>query len=173
MSDSTDPGEPAVRVEVPGGQGAQIGNFNTQNNNFVTYIENQSVQAPAVPAHSSTGIHTHAEEIAGLTGLRRNLTGQFLPFVAPGQGAETHPDQLLSGLTGTDGSPGVLLLGAAGTGKTRTCFEVGNRAVERGWTVLHVTPGEPLVTTDQLAEAIAAADDQVLVIIDYLNECQG
>jgi hypothetical protein len=173
VSDGTDPGEAAVRVEVSGGQGTQVGSLNTQHNNFVTYIENQSVQAPAVPAHTPAGIHTHAEEIAGLTGLRRNLTSQFLPFVPPGQGAETHPDQLLSRLTRTDGPPGVLLLGAAGTGKTRTCFEVGDRAADQGWDVLHVTPGEPLVSTDQLAGAIAAAGEQVLVIIDYLNECQG
>jgi hypothetical protein len=169
VSDGTDHAEPAAQVAVPHGQGTQVGNFNTQHNSFVTYIGNQPVQVPAIPA----GIHTHAEEIAGLTGLRRNLTGQFLPFVAPEQNAETHPDQLLSRLARTDEQPGVLLLGAAGTGKTRTCFEVGNRAVEQGWTVLHVTPGEPLVTTDQLAEAIARTDGQVLVIVDYLNECQG
>jgi len=120
-----------------------------------------------------TGIRSHAAEVAGLSGLRRNLTGAFLTYVPPPGNAPTHPDRLLERLTGPGGKDGVLLVGVAGVGKTRTCFEVGTRAEAAGWSVLHVVPGEPHVTTDQLKDAIATAGARVLVIIDYLNECQG
>src|SRR5215467_6171793 len=44
-------GEPRRLVEVPGGQGVQAGDYNTQDNTYIgTYIESQVVQAPAVTA---------------------------------------------------------------------------------------------------------------------------
>lgn len=169
MSGSTDSKEPVARVEISGSQGTQVGDYNTQDNTYITYLENPVIQVASLPAQVAAGIHTHAEEVAGLSGLRRNLTGEFLPFLPPGPQDETHPDQLFSQLSGMDMAGGVLLVGAAGTGKTRTCFEVGDRAAAQGWTVLHVKPGEPLVTTDQLGDAIGAGGRRVLVIIDYLN----
>lgn len=138
----------------------------------INKIEYQVVVA-AEPISRSVGIRTHAEEVAGLSGLRRHLTSEYLPFVAPGPDDEAHPERILSRLATRDGKGGVLLVGVAGIGKTRICFEVGARAVASGWAVLHVIPGEPLVTTDQLATAIEDAGDRVLVIIDYLNESAG
>ena len=170
--DPADSDAPLVRVEISPGQGAQIGNFNNQDNTYFTYVDRPFIQLAPHVDEAAPGIRTHAEEVAGLSGLRRNLTGKYLPFVPPDAQDEAHPDQLFLKLSSDSGSAGVLLVGAAGTGKTRTCFEVGDRAVAAGWSVLHVKPGEPLVTTDQLGEAIAAYG-QVLVIIDYLNECQG
>ncbi|GLW25293.1 hypothetical protein Mame01_53350 [Microbispora amethystogenes] len=129
------------------------------------------------PEHTDTlisaGIVSHADEIASLNGLRRNLRDECLPFVSPPTEADCHPDRLFSTLQGLDAADGILLVGAAGAGKTRTCFEVSDRAVAAGWDVLHVRSGEPLVTSDELANAIAATGDRVLVIIDYLNECRG
>ena len=130
---------------------------------------------PAAPDPNliSSGIVTHAEELNSLSGLRRNLRSDCLPFVPPGPG-EPHPDYLFSRLSELAGTSGILLVGAAGTGKTRTCFEVAGRAVTAGWSVLHVKIGEPPVTNKQLELAVDQADgDHVLVIIDYLNECRG
>ncbi|TDC85583.1 serine protease [Actinomadura sp. 7K507] len=115
------------------------------------------------------GIVGHADEIRGLAGMRENLTR--MPFVPPAEGADTHPRRLLSMLSDRTDDRGVLLVGAAGVGKTRTCFEVGTLAEQQGWTVLHVRAGEPGVTAEQLAASIGGASGDVLVIIDYLNEC--
>ncbi|GAA4632735.1 hypothetical protein GCM10023196_067370 [Actinoallomurus vinaceus] len=117
------------------------------------------------------GIVRHSDEIRGLAGMRANLTEDRLPFVAPAETSDTHPQQLLSLLSDPTDDRGVLLVGAAGVGKTRTCLEVGTLAEEEhGWTVLHVRTGEPAVTTEQLAAAIAATTGDVLVIVDYLHE---
>ncbi|WFE31699.1 serine protease [Micromonospora sp. WMMD975] len=121
------------------------------------------------------GIVPHADEVAGLDGLLRNLQEECLPFVPPMDAtAPTHPDRLLERLNESAGRSGVLLVGAAGAGKTRTCFEVGMRAEKDGWTVLHVKSGEPLVTNADVAEALqSVGSERTLVILDYLNECRG
>jgi hypothetical protein len=116
------------------------------------------------------GIVRHSDEIRGLAGMRANLTESRLPFVFPAEDSDTHPRRLLSLLSDPNDDRSVLLVGAAGVGKTRTCLEVGTQAEEEGWTVLHVRTGEPTVTTEQLAAAIAASTGDVLVIVDYLHE---
>ena len=64
----------------------------------------------------------------------------------------------------------MLLVGAAGVGKTRTCFEVATQAVNDGWAVMHVTAGEAAVRSDDLYEAIVAESaDRILIVLDYLN----
>ncbi|MGW7356776.1 trypsin-like peptidase domain-containing protein, partial [Streptomyces sp. NPDC054802] len=121
-----------------------------------------------------TGVVDHREEIGGLIGIAANLRGEQLPFVAPEDTSPAHPDQILTQLEATAGESGILLLGPAGAGKTRTCLEVGDRALTAGWTVLHVKPGEPHVTTDQLISVLDnLSSPRVLFIIDYVNECHG
>ena len=136
-----------------------------------------TADAPEAVTDSSlaySGIVTHAEEVSSLSGLRRNLRADQLPFVPPDLDDESHPDNLFSRLSELAGVSGVLLVGAAGTGKTRTCFEVADRSQAHGWAVLHVKVTEPAVTNSQLESAVErASSDQVLVIIDYLNECPG
>lgn len=126
---------------------------------------------PAEEAALGDGIVRHSDEVRGLAGMRENLMGSRLPFVAPPEDADTHPRRLLSLLADPADDRGVLLVGAAGVGKTRTCFEVGALAEADGWTVLHLRSGDPGVTAEQLGAAIAATEGDVLVIIDYLNEC--
>ncbi|HEY0640130.1 MAG TPA: hypothetical protein VGD67_21070 [Pseudonocardiaceae bacterium] len=130
-----------------------------------------------IPEHrlQLTGIHTHREEIAGLDGFRRNLLEGNLPFVPPTDPEDrTHPRRLLDELGADAGPPGVLLVGAAGVGKTRTCFEVAGQAIQAGWAVLHVVPGDLGVTSAVLHQAIVAERaDRVLVVLDYLNEYRG
>ncbi|WBB53976.1 trypsin-like peptidase domain-containing protein [Verrucosispora sp. WMMD573] len=115
-----------------------------------------------------TGIVEHA---AALTELADNLRDDRLPYVSPADSdAATHPVQLLKRLDEQAGQSGLLLVGQAGIGKTRTCLEVAGRAVDEGWRVLHVRPGEPLVTTEQLIEVVTGCtDERLLIIIDYLN----
>ncbi|GAB3863198.1 hypothetical protein GCM10029963_71250 [Micromonospora andamanensis] len=115
-----------------------------------------------------TGIVEHAE---ALTELADNLRDDRLPYVSPTDSDDaTHPVRLLRRLDEQAGQSGLLLVGQAGIGKTRTCLEVAGRAVDAGWRVLHVRPGEPLVTTEQLIEVVTgSADERLLIIIDYLN----
>jgi hypothetical protein len=122
-----------------------------------------------------SGIATYADMVAGLDGLQRNLLEGNLPYVPPGEPASPlSPSNLLTRLmVRTDEAPGVLLVGAAGVGKTRTCFEVARLAIQHGWAVLHVTSGEPAVTITEIHEAILQTRaDRVLVVLDYLNECR-
>ncbi|WP_341716668.1 hypothetical protein QQG74_22135 [Micromonospora sp. FIMYZ51] len=126
-------------------------------------------QLERVPAQLlPTGVVEHDE---ALTGLADHLRGDLLPYVPPADaGAATHPGRLLERLDELAGTCGLLLVGQAGIGKTRTCFEVANCAVDAGWRVLHVRPGEPLVTTEQLLDVVTGAtDERLLIIVDYLN----
>ncbi|RIV39942.1 serine protease family protein [Micromonospora radicis] len=115
-----------------------------------------------------SGIIEHAE---ALTELADNLRDDRLAYVPPADPqAPTHPARLLDRLDELTGQCGLLLVGQAGIGKTRTCLEVAGQAVDAGWRVLHVRPGEPLVTTEHLIEVVTGAtDDRLLIIIDYLN----
>jgi hypothetical protein len=109
------------------------------------------------------------ELVEGLGDFRRNLTPERLRFVSPGSDHFADPDNLFRRLVAS-ADRGVLLVGAAGTGKTRTSMEVGRRALDAGWRVLHVLPGEDASVTDQIAEEVFADTSPVLVVVDYLNE---
>ncbi|MEU1482564.1 hypothetical protein [Streptomyces sp. NPDC005752] len=111
------------------------------------------------------------ELIEGFGDFKKNLTPEHLPFVSPGSKHDADPQNLFKTLV-TSSDRGVLLVGAAGTGKTRTGLEVGRWALQAGWRVLHVLPGENLALNDQVAEQVLADPSPVLVVIDYLNEAQ-
>ena len=136
---------------------------------FVHLAELTEVQVPDQVPQSQV-IISHQVMVASLTGFRRNLRNDCLPFVPPASGAPEHPEVLFDSLVEQAGHRGVLLVAPAGAGKTRTCFEVGNRAVAAGWDVLHVPPGEPMATAADIADAILASGPRVLLLFDYLNE---
>lgn len=119
------------------------------------------------PFDAEIGIVEHDVLVRGLDRVGRFL--DRLPFVPPPEDSDFHPDNLFSRLAEGNGSE-VLLLGAGGVGKTRTCFEVAKAAKKRGWRVLHVLSGGLPVTAEQLRRAVTARPGPVLVIIDYLNE---
>ncbi|GHJ47599.1 hypothetical protein Cs7R123_49410 [Catellatospora sp. TT07R-123] len=125
---------------------------------------------PLSEADSFNGIVEHMDEVRGLTGMAANLRIESLPYLAPDPISNTHPDRILDELDRCASESGTLLVGAAGIGKTRTCFEVGERAVSAGWQVLHVKAGKTPVTTEQLLSTILRGPSRVLVIVDYLNE---
>lgn len=126
------------------------------------------------PSPDATGGHgcvrTHAEVMRGLLGRRSYLDQERLPFVHPGTDHPSDPERLF-GRLGAGGSRGVLLIGPAGSGKTRTCFEVARRAHRAGWQVLHVQP-DSAVTVDDLAAAVLSCERRrVLLVLDYLDAC--
>ncbi|SFT21680.1 serine protease, partial [Streptomyces sp. ok210] len=120
-------------------------------------------------ADPMTAVVEQQELIDGLGGFKQNLTPEHLPFVSPGIDHEAEPQNLFHRLVESDGR-GILLVGAAGTGKTRSGFEVGRIALEADWRVLHVRPGRESSITDQISGQIFKEDGDVLVVIDYLNE---
>ncbi|MEU3481173.1 hypothetical protein ACI2LO_11475 [Streptomyces sp. NPDC033754] len=115
-------------------------------------------------------IHQH-ELVSGFGDFKKNLTSEQLSFVSPGPDHPAEPANLFVRLV-SSGDRGVLLVGAAGTGKTRAGIEVGRIALEAGWRVLHVLPGEDSSVTDVIAEQVCAEQTPALVVVDYLNESQ-
>ncbi|MFF8730812.1 trypsin-like peptidase domain-containing protein [Streptomyces sp. NPDC015171] len=106
--------------------------------------------------------------LAGLTGFKKNLISDHLPFVPPGTEHEADPDRIMRRiLEGAD--DGLLLVGTAGTGKTRTGIEVGRLAQAAGWRVLHVRPGGSASLVEEIAKEVMADSRDVLVVLDYLN----
>jgi hypothetical protein len=115
-------------------------------------------------------VPSHGEYCASLTGFRRYLQPEVLPFIAPEEGANTQPEAILSRLEALAGSGGVLLKGVGGVGKTRTALEVGHRAEAKGWRVLHALPGEPGVTVEELREVLLSGSAPTLLVFDYLDQ---
>lgn len=115
-------------------------------------------------------VRTHADVMRSLLGRRSYLDQEHLPFIHPGMDHASHPDHLFARLS-TARSRGVLLIGPAGSGKTRTLFEVTHRADRAGWQVLHVQP-DSTVTVDDIAESVLSCGRRrVLLILDYLDAC--
>ncbi|WP_189741336.1 serine protease [Streptomyces nojiriensis] len=115
-------------------------------------------------------VRTHAEVMRRLLGRRSFLDEEHLPFIHPGMDHTSHPDHLFARLS-SGRSRGALLVGPAGSGKTRTCFEVAHRADRAGWHVLHVQPDSAVTVDDVAASVFSCARRRVLLILDYLDAC--
>ncbi|MFB6636286.1 caspase family protein [Streptomyces chartreusis] len=107
--------------------------------------------------------------VDGLAGYRKSLIPECLPFVSPGPSHPSEPHQLFCRLRDHD-DRGVLLVGAAGAGKTRTSLEVGWIALREGWRVFHVIPERGSSLTMRMAAAVLEENSPVLIVVDYLNE---
>jgi hypothetical protein len=114
----------------------------------------------------------HEEYVRSLQGFRELLLDDRLSFVAPVPQASYHPDRVLEHAIALANQKGVLLIGPGGVGKTRTLMEVATRANASGWRVLHALPGEPALTTEELADVVLQGYDPTLVLIDYLDQVQ-
>ena len=108
---------------------------------------------------------------AGLSGFRRFLGGEALPFRAPAANSIHHPETLFRRLSDSQAAQGILLVGAGGVGKTRTSYEAALLAEKQGWRVLYVLPTDPPVTIEQLsASVLAQRSCKTLVIFEYLDQ---
>ncbi|MBQ1040645.1 hypothetical protein [Micromonospora sp. C81] len=137
------------------------GIVNTGDNAMVVKVD-----APRRP----TRVLPHEQMIRGLHGRRTYLLDEELPFVGPGPDHEADPVRLLARLSGPE-PRGVLVTGAAGAGKTRTCFEVAARAAAAGWQVLHVMASPVVIVEDLAEDALGSSDRRVLLVLDYLDAC--
>ena len=115
-------------------------------------------------------ISSHAEYAASLTRFRRYLLEDNLPFVEPGPEARSRPQYVLEQLQARARTGGVVLKGIGGVGKSRTSLEVALLADAAGWRVLHVLPGEPGITVEDLSSVIFPGSAPTLLIFDYLDQ---
>ncbi|MFK0017063.1 hypothetical protein [Streptomyces sp. NPDC091027] len=104
------------------------------------------------------------------TARSRHLLESELPFLGPGPGHPAAPANLLALL---EDSPGVLLTGPAGAGKTRTLVEVAALAEGDGWQVLYVRPDSETANSHVERAVLAEPAARTLLLIDYLEVCAG
>lgn len=111
---------------------------------------------------------SHRTYVERLADFELNLTSGTLPFLAP-SGHPSSPSNLLNSLEKSSHG-GILLSGGAGAGKTRTCIEVAELAVDRGWRVFHVVAQGTDVIIPDIAGAVLRDTTPAIVILDNLNE---
>jgi hypothetical protein len=116
------------------------------------------------------GVVGHYDYDQSLSGFRLYLKEDKLPYVAPTENDQALPENLLFSLEQAASTAGILLVGAGGVGKTRTCFEVARLADQKGWRVLHLLPGEPPITASSLQEIVLQGCTPTLLVIDYLDQ---
>lgn len=119
------------------------------------------------------GIRTHAQELARGANKKKYLTEDRLPFVHPREGRHpADPVNLWARLTAPspESARGVILIGPAGAGKTRTCFEVAALADRTdGWRVLHIAADARVTAADLVAAVSMPPRQNVLLVFDYLD----
>ncbi|GGS98880.1 trypsin-like peptidase domain-containing protein [Streptomyces cinerochromogenes] len=130
------------------------------------------VPQAAGPRRLPRGVRPHAQVLARSVHGKKYLTDDQLLFVRPRGGRHpADPHQLWSRLSG--GTPravrGVMLVGQAGTGKTRTCFEVAARADGEGWSVFHAGVGAAVTAEDLVDVVRGVPGRKVLFVFDYLD----
>jgi hypothetical protein len=178
-------GAPVRRASDDAVVGVVRGRYNSVDGWFrdsvwTAWTEDLAALAPWELSWFSPHLRTHEQALRELAGTERYLTQQQLEFVSPGARSAAAPERLLNQLDAqfepggiAEPKRGVLLEGVAGAGKTRTCYEVADRARGRDWLVLHTTPTS-MVTGDELVRAALeharlAGADRVLLVLDYLD----
>ncbi len=124
------------------------------------------------PFPEQQAILSFAQYRREMTGFRRYLRPEILPFHPPSIDREFHPIRLLETLQAqTTETRGVLLIGVGGIGKTRTTYETALRASELGWHVLYMLPRGEHVRASQVCNAIfASGSTNVLLVVEYYDQ---
>ncbi len=138
VSDGADGGEPPVtRVEVPGGQGVQVGDHSTQLNQFIeNYIAQQVIQPP--PAVSGPVVVGEVPQRAPAFQLRGELVARL-----------------------GESGPGVMVVravtGMRGVGKTQLAAAYARSCIDAGWRlVAWVNAGDHAKVLNGLADIAVA-----------------
>ena len=117
----------------------------------------------AGPADTSTAEKfTRYGEFSGRK--QRQLRSDAIKFADPSN--DTSPTELLARIS--DDEQGILLIGPAGSGKTRTCLEVAMLAGS-DWRVLFAEENAALTNDDVRHAVLDYQPARALVIIDYLE----
>src|SRR5262249_4079707 len=95
---------------------------------------------------------------------QKQLMSDAIEFADPG--GETSPAQLLRRLS--DDEQGILLIGPAGSGKSRTCLEVAALA-KFDWRLLFIENTAVLTEDDLRHAALDYRPARTLVIFDYID----
>jgi hypothetical protein len=115
---------------------------------------------------------THERALGQPSVRNQYLRNEKLKFVNPGVDHPTAPGNLWRRLVDGEAGHGVLLVGPAGAGKTRTCHEVAAIADADGWRVLHVHTTK--ATTAHVREAVLREPSaRTVLVLDYLDACQN
>lgn len=102
--------------------------------------------------------------------FQRYLLEARLPFIPPDQREPTHPACLLQVLKSGEN---LMLVGAGGAGKTRTCFEVAELAAAAHWRVLHLQMRDGEINLEALQQTLVDGVGPCLLVIDYFDLLQG
>ncbi len=115
-------------------------------------------------------IASHQELLQGFSGFRTLLRQDKLDFIELDTASEFNPRRLYEKLNHPDGRIGAVLVGAGGIGKSRTAIEVATLADKAGWRVLHVQPGEPAVSCEDIETVLSLDNHDTLLVFDYLEQ---
>src|SRR5271166_2616083 len=120
MSGSTGAGDPPTRVEVPGGQGVQVGDHGTQHNKYVqTNIETVVIQPSLVPVAAGPQLPGGVSRVWNIPARNPGFTGRDDLL-------EAVRERLLAG----DKAVVQALRGMGGVGKTQLATEYAHRFAE-------------------------------------------
>ncbi|MFC7582540.1 hypothetical protein ACFQYP_64600 [Nonomuraea antimicrobica] len=106
----------------------------------------------------------HDNVVAELADSGRHLCEKRISFVKPEQHHPARPENLLARLEFE--TPGVLLTGAAGAGKSRICLETAALAQRNGWQVLHQRPATDPAVERAVDLAVRSGRGKVLIVLD-------
>jgi tetratricopeptide (TPR) repeat protein len=133
MTSSHNQGDPGARVEMPGGQGVQVGKYNTQVNKFIgTYVETQVVQAQAAPATGPV-VSGNVPQVPPAFQPREDLLAAL---------GRRSPDR-----------PVLAVTGMRGVGKTQLVAAYARSRIREGWRlVAWVNAGDTTQVLNGMAE---------------------